>query len=107
MQGVLNQVSEGGMLGEGSQANSSQSNSKRNIAHRSRMNLDPNQTNSRPHHQTEGGNSATKPTPTPSVATGIGASSAQMAQRHSSAQPHHYQNASSKQIKKKKSTHHE
>ena len=42
MQGVLNQVSEGGLLGEGSQANSSHSNSKRNVAQRSRMNFDPN-----------------------------------------------------------------
>ena len=100
MQGVLNQANEGGAPGESFQANGGQSNSKRSIAPRSRMNFDPNQVNLRvlPPHQTDGGSSATKQAK--STATGVGGASGgsivgQIGQRHSSAQPHHYQNASS------------
>lgn len=74
MQGVLNQANEGGPLGEASVANSSHSNSKRNVAQRSRMNFDANQVHNRagPHNQAEG--EATKPVPTSSASTGAGTS---------------------------------
>lgn len=81
---MLNQVSEGGLLSDGTHLHPSQSNSKRNVAPRSRINFE----SSRQNQVADGGGSAAKVAAMQSVATGVGgAGGMHLGQRHSSAQP--------------------